>query len=112
MARDRTPPPPAPVYEGYQWLGSTWGRSGRPTPSRIGAVVMFVATVIVLGVAIAAMGEGGRAGFVAISLVVAAFTGVAGAFYLAEARFAARAAREQEPEFPEPPGPSGGPQEE
>jgi len=97
------PPPPEPQeqFEGYQWLSSQWGRSGNPTPAIIGAIAMGLAAFIVLGVAIRST-TWDRPAIMLVSFVVAALCALGCWFYAVEARFAARAKREQEPFTPTP----------
>lgn len=102
MPKEVTPPPPAPQYEGYRWLGSQWGRSGRPTPSKVSGVLMLVAATVVYIVAINAVRNDSVVGAVVASLVVGTACVLAAAFYFVEAHFAGRAKREQEPTLPAP----------
>jgi len=96
-----TPPSPQSQYEGFTWLGSQWGRSGNSTPAVIGAVAMGFAALIVCAVAFRAL-TWDRPVVVIASFAVAALCGVGCWFYAMEARFAARANREQEPFIPSP----------
>ncbi|MGC4175832.1 hypothetical protein [Demequina sp.] len=97
--REVPPPEPQSQYEGYRWLRSDWGRSGKPKPSRIGGYVMAVAALIVFGVAITAT-TWDRPLFVLVSVIVGALCAAASWFLFVEAHFADRASREQRPFTP------------
>ncbi|MCR6711313.1 MAG: hypothetical protein NVV57_00875 [Demequina sp.] len=90
------PPEPQPQYEGYEWLAGRWGRSGNPVPARIGAIAMGLAALIVIGWTIRGILQDAGWLFVLVSFAVAAICLVGTSFYLVEAHFAARAAREQQ----------------
>jgi hypothetical protein len=99
--RELTPPEPQQQYEGYEWLSAQWGRSGNPVPARIGAAAMGLAALIVIGWTIRGVIQDAGALFVLVSAVVASLCAIGTGFYLAEAHFAARAAREQQPFTPD-----------
>ena len=110
MPKDATPPPAQPLYEGYRWLGSQWGRSGKPTGSRVNGGLMSAVTVFMFSVAINAARDGSSVATVIGGAAVGTGCLIAAAFYFIEAHFAGRAMREQEPTMPatlpEPPAPT------
>ena len=101
MPKDATPPPPTPQYEGFRWLGSQWGRTGNPKPSRLSAVLMLAAAIVVYTVAINAVRNDSTTGAVLASVIVGTACLLAATFYLVEGHFAARARLEQAPTLPE-----------
>ncbi len=102
MPKDVTPPPAAPRYEGFRWLGSQWGRSGKPTPSKVSGALMLAAAIVVCIVAINAVRDDSKPGAVVLILAVGTACLIAAGFYFVEAHFAGRAAAEQEPLEQEP----------
>ena len=110
MSKDATPPPAQLQYEGFRWLGSQWGRSGKPKPSQVSGALMAVAALVIYGVAFNSSRDGSNVASVVASAVVATGCLIAAAFYFIEAHFAERAEREQEPTMgptlPEPPAPT------
>ena len=103
MPRDVTPPPATPRYDGFRWLGSQWGRSGKPTGSQVSGGLTLAAAVFMYSVAINSAGDGSSTATVVGSAVVGTGLLVASAFYFIEAHFAGRARREQEPTEPDAP---------
>jgi len=108
MARDRIPPPPAPVYEGIRWLGSQWGRSGNPKPAKLGGWFALLVTCIVWFIAMRAYDNAGVSVWVIGNAIVGAICALTAGFYFIEAHFAERVANEQRP-LPSEPNPSVGP---
>ena len=103
MPRDVTPPLAAPRYDGFRWLGSQWGRSGKPTPSKVSGTLMLVAAIVVYIVAINGIRNDNTAAAVLLSFAVGTACLISSGFYFVEAHFAGRAVREQEPTEPVPP---------
>ena len=103
------PPPPQVQYEGYRWLGSSWGRTGKPLPSKIGGLVMLTLAVgcFVFAIFDVTQDNTGRA---TGTTVVGVLCLIAGAFFLVDAHYAKRAATEQTPLDPSV-GPQQLPQE-
>jgi hypothetical protein len=97
MSKDAAPPPPAVHYEGYRWLGSQWGRSGKPTPSKVSGTLMLAAAAVVFYVAINAVRNDSPVGAVVASALVGTACVLAAVFYFVEAHFAGRARDEQQP---------------
>ena len=107
MPKPATPPPAQPHYEGFHWLGSQWGRTGKPTPSIVTGGLTLAAAAIMYSIGIDAVAQSGSTATVLMSAVVGSACVLAAAFYFIEAHFAGRAEREQEPTtpaaLPEPP---------
>jgi len=96
MKDPKPAPEPQVQYEGYRWLGSSWGRTGKPLPSKIGGLVMLTLAVgcFVFATFDVTQENVGRA---TGTTVVGVLCLLAGAFYLVESHYAKRAATEQTP---------------
>jgi hypothetical protein len=97
MPKDRELEPPKPQYEGIRWLGSQWGRSGNAVPAKIGAWFATLVTGVVWYLAVGSYLQEGPSTWVLGNALVGVLTAVTAGFYFAEAHFAARVSREQEP---------------
>ena len=93
MKDQRPVPEPQVQYEGYRWLGSWWGRAGKPKPPKIGGFLMLTTAVGVFVFAIVR----DKPSVAPIAAAVGVLCLIAGVFFLVEAHYAERAAREQEP---------------
>ena len=90
------PPPPQVQYEGYRWLGSRWGRSGRTAPALFGAIFFLAVATLSFVQAIVALGDDNSRLAIG-STLVGVLSALAGAFYLVELHYSKRAMAEQEP---------------